>query len=271
MLHQINTIIFPTLTYQKIGKGPPLVLIHGFPLDHNVWGDLIQQLSKDYLVIAPDLPLAGGSTYNGNDLTIAQMADSIYAIIQHEKLEKVVVAGHSMGGYTVLAYAEKYENSLAGICLIHSSAYADTEDKKELRRKTISLINKGGREGFIKQMIPALFSEDFRTNNQELIKQQILEGLKLDEHALVSFYNAMINRSNRTKVLGNADFPVAWVLGKEDNITSLNNVSQQTCLATVNFVYVYNDTAHMSMLENCRQLGDDLSSFCSYCYRSINK
>lgn len=269
-LHKIKSSVFPVIAYRKFGNGPAIVLLHGFPEDGGLWAQIWDALAEQFTVIVPDLPGSGESTWNSENITIEQMAESVHEVMKQERIETAVIAGHSMGGYTAMAFAELYPECLQGLSLVHSLAGADTEEKKETRRKSIELIRKGGKEPFVKQMIPNLFAKDFKEEHPDVIKRQIERGLRLKPDNLVAFYNAMINRPDRTRILSGLGCPVQWIIGKEDNIASPENVLKQSKLAIVNFVSIYNGCGHMSMLEKPVSLSKDLRDFSKYCYR-LNK
>ncbi len=262
----ISTTQFPELNYRIAGEGPALMLIHGFPATGELWSDVWEPLSKDYKVIMPDLPGSGDSKRAKDELTMELMAEAMQLVLATEGIKQAVIAGHSMGGYTAIAFAEMYPEMMKGLVMVHSLATDDYDEKKENRRKSISLIEKGGKEAFVKQMIPALFSESFKQKHPEVVKNHIDKGLEQDAESLIAFYNAMINRPNRLHVLAGAGFAVQWIIGQEDNIASPAKVLQQTTLASVNFVTVYDDCAHMCMIEQPAKIIDDMSAFCRYCY-----
>ncbi len=263
---KIHAKCFPELTYRKSGTGDVIVLLHGFPESHKLWDEVIGTLSKQYMIIAPDLPGSGESAIEGNDLSMEQLAESVNAILEHEGIAEVVIAGHSMGGYAALAFADLHQHKIKGLALVHSAANADDEEKKDQRRKAISLIGKGGKEAFIKQMIPNMFSPAYKSAHPEVLENHTSEGLKLSAESLIAFYNAMINRPDRLRILEEADFPVQWMLGKDDAILNLDKALQQSKLASVNFVYLYDNVGHMSMLEAPDQFCRDLIKFTEYCY-----
>jgi Predicted hydrolases or acyltransferases (alpha/beta hydrolase superfamily) len=267
-LHKIQTALFPILSYRKMGQGPVLVLIHGFPSDSSLWANVCPSLAEKFTVIMPDLPGVGGSTYAGELLTIEQMAESVKLILDAEKIDKAVMAGHSMGGYTAIAFAELYPQMLKGLSFIHSVASGDNEEKKETRRKSIKLLEKeGGKEAFVKEMIPKLFAKRFKEEHPEVLQQQVDNGMKVSAAAMISFYNTMIMRPDRTEVLKQVNFPAQFIVGKEDNVVPVAASLQQSTLAGVNFVSVYPETAHMAMLENPDGLIKDLADFTGYCYK----
>src|SRR5690348_5826347 len=130
--------------YRSIGEGPLVVLLHGVPFDGNLWINQFS-LSENYKLVIPDLPGSGKSEMI-DDMSMEGMAECVKELIVHETASlffksgephSVVVIGHSMGGYITLALAEKYPELLNGFGLFHSTAYADTEERKQTRKKTI--------------------------------------------------------------------------------------------------------------------------------------
>ncbi len=254
-----------TIFYRRYGRGPAIVLIHGFPESGELWSAICPLLQQKFTVIVPDMPGVGGSSYLGPQLTVEQMAGIVKQVLDREGISKAVIAGHSMGGYVAVAFADLYPSYVAGISMVHSIPLADTPERIDLRRKSIELIRKGGKELFIKQMIPNLFNTEFKKEHPEELQQQINKALFLEGDSLIAFYNAMINRHDRTNTLQDVDFAVQWIAGKQDNLILPEKLIQQTRLASVNFVEVYNDCAHMSMIEQPKRLAADIEDFAIFC------
>jgi pimeloyl-ACP methyl ester carboxylesterase len=260
----ISTDVFVNLQYRKTGSGPAIVLLHGFPVSGLLWSRVWDKIGEHNTVIVPDLPGTGGSAGVAN-LSMELMADGVKAILDAEGITNAVIAGHSMGGYVCMAFADRYPEMVWGIAMVHSIASDDTEEKKETRRKSIALIEKGGKEPFVKQMIPNLFSPKSSQLHPEWIEEQIDEALKVPAESLSAFYNAMINRRNHTETLSKATFPLFWIAGKDDGVIPADKVIQQSMLASVNFVEVYDDCGHMGMIEQSERLADDINRFSKYC------
>lgn len=263
----IQSVLFPNIHYRVMGKGPAIILLHGFPETGELWSEICTELAQNFTLIIPDLPGSGKSNRCSAQLTIELLADAIKWILDTEHINSAVIAGHSMGGYVAMAFAEKYTNTLKGLAMVHSIASADTEEKKEQRRKSVNLIMKGGKDAFVKQMIPGLFSEIYKKNHSDELKVRTEEAMKQDAESLADFYNAMIMRPDRINVLVGAVFPVLWLIGKEDMIATPAKVLQQSTLANVNFVRVYADCAHMGMIEQPVKLTQDIAAFAVYCNR----
>lgn len=250
------------------GNKPVLVLIHGFPEDSGLWRRVTPLLQDDFRVLCPDLPGAGKSHYDGDKLSMEDMAQMLVALLgEKEVTGKVVVAGHSMGGYASLALAALFPERIAGLSLVHSSCKADDEEKKKTREKTIRLLQKGGKEVFVKEMVPGLFSEKSRQEQPGLIQEQIAGALKMPAASMIRFYEAMIQRPDRCQVLEKGGFPVQFILGKEDSLIPVRSSMAQARLAAINFVEVLN-CGHMGMLEAPQKVAEALRDFAGYCYRA---
>lgn len=257
---------FPHIAYTKTGKGHPLMLIHGFPENHGLWQRIVPALSEQFTMLLPDIPGSGESKPGYGETTMEQLADAMKLIAEAEGLSQWVMAGHSMGGYISLAFAEKYPSMIKGLSLIHSTATADDEEKKKKRQKSIDIIKKGGKETFIKEMTPALFAEKFRQENRDVIQEQIARGINLSDESIIAFYNAMMNRKDRTAILESATYPVQMIIGKEETIAPMNILLEQAAMADVGCISLYENSLHMSMIEHPKRLASDLINFAAYCY-----
>jgi len=265
---EISTKVSPSVFYRKMGSGPVAVLLHGFPESGTLWQNIWDDLSQSFTLIIPDFPGSGKSVLV-QDTSIADMATCVKEIMDHEGIKSAVIAGHSMGGYVGFAFAALYPERLKGLSLIHSTPEADDAEKIKTRQKSIELIRKGAKNTFITHMIPNLFSESFNLSKPLVVKGQIEEGLKMDDGGMINFYNAMIARRGNTDVLGDAVFPMQWIVGKDDNVIHYKKILELCYKSCINFVSFYRNCGHMSMIEMPEKLTEDLNIFINYSY-SIN-
>ena len=124
------------IVYKTSGEGLPVILLHGFGEDATIWDKQVSYLKDHCQLITPDLPGSGLSSFDDADAensdSIEYYADMIEALLKYEDINSCILLGHSMGGYITLAFAEKYPEKLRGFGLIHSTAFADTEEKKQI-------------------------------------------------------------------------------------------------------------------------------------------
>jgi len=149
------------LSYDRAGNGPAVILIHGFPESSAIWDDFSKELSKELTVLAPDLPGHGLSGLPPNLSSMDDYADAVHSVAAHAGIKSFTLIGHSMGGYIALAFAKKFQgdNSVNGIGLFHSTVFADSDEKKVNRNRTIEVVKKD-RAGFIAELIPNLFAKE---------------------------------------------------------------------------------------------------------------
>src|SRR5512143_3456474 len=121
------------LAYDRRGTGTPLVLLHGYPLDHHLWDQVAPLLVDTFELILPDLRGFGESSTVDSFYTMEDIASDVAALLDHLEIQKAAVVGHSMGGYVALAFARLYPQRVNGLGLISSQILADTPDRKEGR------------------------------------------------------------------------------------------------------------------------------------------
>jgi pimeloyl-ACP methyl ester carboxylesterase len=236
------------LLYCLMGKGMPVVLLHGFGEDSSIWNGLAAALSKNYQLIIPDIAGSGESELlAGENIGMQDYADSIHAILAKENIQQCTMIGHSMGGYITLAFAEKYPGMLHAFGLFHSSAYADDETKKETRKKAIEFIHQNGSEAFLKTSTPGLFMD--AEKSKEAIDWLIEKGKQFKPAALIQYYEAMIARPDRTHVLKSFPSQVLFMLGSHDKAVPFEQGLEQSHLPDLACIYILRNSAHMGMLE----------------------
>ena len=246
--------------YRVSGTGNPVLLIHGFGEDGEVWRNQTVFLKDKCQLIIPDLP-GSGQPQPIDDMSMEGIAEVIHSIIHKENLDRCKVIGHSMGGYITLALVEKYWNHLDAFGLFHSSAFADSEEKKAVRQKGIEHINTNGAAEFLKTMIPNLFSQQTRDEKPELIDEQLAFSHNFLPESLVSYYKAMIQRPDRTEILRKAAMPVLFIMGKYDNAIPLEDCLQQCHLPEKSYIHILQQSGHMGMLEEPEKCNILLESF----------
>lgn len=255
--------------YRTVGKGKPVVLIHGFAEDGDVWINQIEFLKHHCYLIIPDLP-GSGQSEPINDMSIEGMSELIKEILNFE-LQGFpakgtnpvlgILVGHSMGGYISLAFAEKYPQMLSAVALVHSSAFADNEEKKANRLKSIEFVKKNGAFEFLKAVITDLFSETSATNNPAIIDRQIEKSKAFSDEAIIAYYRAMINRPDRTAVLTNFGKPIMFIIGQHDKAVPFEQSMQQCYMPDRSVIHILRNTAHMGMFEEADKTNHAILQF----------
>jgi pimeloyl-ACP methyl ester carboxylesterase len=237
------------LVYELRGKGKPVMLLHGFTEDRRIWDPVITGIEDKYNWILPDLPGSGQSERNSGLTALSDFSEIIPAIMEQEKIPQLVLIGHSMGGYISLAFAQNHPEKISGLGLFHSSAYADSSEKKESRDKNILFIQKNGASPFISQSIPSLFSEGFKSQNPEEIRRLVNRYANFTTDSLVQYLVAMKLRPQRKGVLTSISKPVLFIMGQEDKAVPLKDALEQCHLPQISYIHILTHSAHMGMIE----------------------
>lgn len=205
------------LNYEISGNGKKqLVLLHGFMEDNTIWSDMEKHFSKDFTLIKIDLPGHGKSEIYNDVNTMDFMAEKVKEVIDSLHLNKINILGHSMGGYVSLAFAEKFTELLESITLFFSTALADDDEKKQIRRRSIAVIDENF-ETFVNTSIPNLFSN----NEKDILEGKINLAKSIakstNKEGVKSAQLGMAERPIRTNILENSDTKILIIAGKYDN------------------------------------------------------
>jgi pimeloyl-ACP methyl ester carboxylesterase len=255
------------LHYRVEGNGMPVVLLHGFGEDSKVWDTVMPALKDQFMLLVPDLPGSGRSPMLEGEVSMESLAESVYHLVLEEipaaKTEKkqIVMVGHSMGGYITLAFAEKYGSMLRAFGLFHSSAFADPEEKKEARKKSIRFVEQHGAAKFIEQATPNLFSDAFKEKHPEIVEDITARYTNFSEKSIVSYYEAMIRRPDRTAILKQFSGPILFIMGQHDNAIPLKDILLQCHMPGLSYLQLLSESGHMGMIEEPERSNSFLRKF----------
>jgi pimeloyl-ACP methyl ester carboxylesterase len=249
------------LHYTLTGKGPIVVLLHGFGEDSTIWHQQVNYLQSFYQLMIPDLRGSGGSAHLSPAESIDHMAEDVMEVLKQEQINNCTIIGHSMGGYVALALVEKYPSFVNGIGLVHSTCYADTEEKKQARSKSIEFIEQNTAAEFIKATIPNLFGDAFKKEQPNEVNALIERGRNFTKEHLIAYYSAMMARPDRTHVVKQTKVPVLYFIGNDDKAVNPADALQQAGLPQICQVQLVEGIAHMGMWEAADALNTSLKEF----------
>ena len=255
--------------YSDKGKGRVIVLLHGFLESLEIFEELSGKLSKSFRVISIDLPGHGQTPSIGYIHSMELMAECAKAALDSLGIRKYVVVGHSMGGYVALAFAELFPQNTAGLCLFHSTAMPDTEEKKKDRDRVAEIV-KQDHTSFVSDLIPKLFASE----NLSLLKEEVARAkqiaLSTPKEGIVAALKGMKERPSRELVLKNAHCPVLFIIGKQDMILAWENLLLLTSLPKKSYHIVLEHAGHMGFYEAPEETFITVKKFVGICFRSKN-
>ena len=149
------------VAYQESGSGPPLLLLHGFSLDHTIWAPQVEALQGSYRLLVPDLRGMGRTGHSGGPISVAMMADDMAAFLGALDINAAAVAGFSLGGYILLEMVLRHPLKVRACGFISTRATADTEEGKKVRLQHMQTVIDEGMAGFAGHFIESLFAPDY--------------------------------------------------------------------------------------------------------------
>jgi len=243
--------------------GPPAVLLHGFCEDASVWEPVLPFFRRQP-VVRIDLPGFGGS-----ELPLApgmeHYADAVCAVLNELNIRLCVLYGHSMGGYTALAFARKHPERLAGFSLIHAHPFTDSPEQAENRRRGIALLQSGKKDAYVAQLFPGLFAPDFVKKHPEIIDSLVKKAQKGSAESIIAALQGMIERENHLTTLESSSCPVQFILGELDAIISPARGLQAAALPQTADIRILNGVAHMGMFEAPEKTEQAMAEFWEFC------
>jgi len=231
------------LAYTRQGCGAPLVLVHGFPLDHTTWKPLLPYLTPHFDVILPDLSGFGDSAALETAPDMEAYAAALVGLLDALQLPQSFVAGHSMGGYVSLAFARCYGQRLLGLGLIATQALPDIPERKASRYATAAQVAEQGAVVVADAMSTKLSANPAHA---PILRNLILRQSPI---GIIAALKAMAERPDLTPLLSSFTFPVAIVHGLADDLIPPDRSREmKTIISHAHFAEIPG-IGHMPMME----------------------
>jgi pimeloyl-ACP methyl ester carboxylesterase len=246
------------------------VLLHGFLGSMQIWENLVASLSKRYKVVMIDLPGHGKTENFGYVHKMDLMAEAVKAVLHDLQLRRYVLIGHSMGGYVAMAFAEKYMDNLRGVVLFHSTAVADSDEKKAGRDKAIKVAKKS-KEKYLKESVKKLFFPTNIKKHPELLVKAISIANNTSVQGIVAAIEGMKQRRNTEVVLQFCNCPVLFIAGLHDLLLPLDLHQHQFKLPKQHQLILLEQSAHMGFYEEPETVNKGILPFLRNCFGPLEE
>ena len=232
-----------SVAFERRGQGTPLVLLHGYPLDHTIWKEVAVLLENDFDLIMPDLRGFGESGAPAGSYSMADYAADVISILDQLDIQKAAVVGHSMGGYVALAFARAYPGRMLGLGLVSSQTLADSPERKTSRYEEAEHVMAQGVKDVAEGMSVKLTADvPLQVRLKELILRQRPEGL-------AGALRAMAERPDMTDLLSGFKLPLILVHGLADALIPVERAENVNEAVTQARLTELINVGHMPMME----------------------
>jgi 3-oxoadipate enol-lactonase len=210
------------------GRGPALVLLHGFPLSKETWDEQAAALAPLARVIRFDLRGLGSTTATPGPYLMEQLAGDLLEVLDALGVDRAVVAGHSLGGYVALAFYRMFAERCAGLGLVASRFSADTAERATLRLALAERAERDGMAPVAAALLPALFAPQVYSRGSELVARAAATIARTDPRGAAAMLRGMAARIDSRDLLAEMELPVTLLAGREDALVPLEELEEAT-------------------------------------------
>jgi pyruvate dehydrogenase E2 component (dihydrolipoamide acetyltransferase) len=246
-----------SLQYLKVGEGEgdPLVLLHGFGGDINIWVFNQEALAAEHTVYSLDLPGHGQSTKDVGDGDLASFVQALADFLDAMEIEKAHLVGHSMGGAVAGAFANAHPDRVSSVILISSAGLGP-----EINEEYIEGFIAANKRRDMRNVLKMLFADPDLVKRElvnDVLKFKRLDGV---DEALRKVADKVFPDGQQADVpdLSEVSVPILVIWGSEDQIVPVSHTENVPSEARVE---ILEDTGHMPQMEAAGQVNRLVGEF----------
>jgi pimeloyl-ACP methyl ester carboxylesterase len=230
---------------------PPILLLHGFPLDARMWDGQVSALEQaGYESLAPNLP----GREPDNDLT--NWAARVLQLLPGD----FIPVGCSMGGYLIFELWRQASARIPASVFIDTRAGADTPEVREGRNETIRILGEDGFDAFWKLQEPKLFGPEAPP---DVVERARAIAAEQPIRNLVATLQALASRPDSSETASSLDVPALVIVGEEDVLTPPSEAEQLAELLPIAQLVRIPGAGHLTPLEQPARVNEELMVFLS--------
>ncbi len=202
--------------YEVVGDGPPVVLLHPFPANHQLCLPAADLLASRYRVLLPDLRGHGDSTPGHGPATMEKHAADLLRLCETERVGRAVFIGVSVGGYALFEFWRRHRQRVAGLAFCNTKAAPDSDQARADRLKSADEVEQHGPVSFLDAMAGKLLGPTTRHNRPDLQAAARKLMAKMTVAGIAAVQRGMATRPDSLPTLATIDVPALVIAGEED-------------------------------------------------------
>jgi len=247
--------------YDIAGSGPPVILLHPFPVNHEFWLPLSPVLSSRYRLIVPDLRGHGESSLGNGPATMQKYADDIATVMTAAGVERAPLIGVSIGGYAIFEFWRRFRERVGALVLCNTKAAADINDARKARLESARDVLERGTEPFFEGMLPKLLGETTRRSRPDLLEGALRMMRKMSAEEIAGVQRGMAERPDSASTLNTINVPTLIITGDEDKMTGVAEAEIMKQNIAGSQMRVIAKAGHYSPWEQPEEVGKLLRQF----------
>jgi 3-oxoadipate enol-lactonase len=254
------------IAYQILGDGPPVILLHPFPANHEFWPPVAEALTSRYRLVLPDLRGHGESGVGEGPATMEKHAADIARVMDEAKAGRAPLIGVSIGGYVIFEFWRRYAARAAALVLCNTKAQADSEEGRAGRLQAAADVLQRGTEPFFESMVPKLIGKTTRETRPDLVEGALHMMRKMSPEDVAMVQRGMAERPDSVPTLKTVTVPTLLITGDEDVLTGPPEAELMRQNIAGSQMKVIPRAGHYSPWEHPQQVGLLLRQFLDSVY-----
>jgi len=247
--------------YEVLGDGAPVVLLHPFPADHELWRPAAQALLQRYRLILPDLRGHGESGIGEGPATMGKHAADLARMLDQEDVGRAPFVGVSIGGYVLFEFWRSFRGRVAALGLCNTKAPADTNEGRAGRLTAAATVLEQGTEPFFQSMVPKLLGETTRRTRPDLVEGALRLMRKMSPEDVAMVQRGMAERPDSVPTLKTINVPTLILTGDEDLLTGVSEAELMRQNISGSQMKIIAKAGHYSPWEQPEQVGQIVRQF----------
>ena len=247
--------------YDVAGSGPPVVLLHPFPVNHEFWLPVTKHLASRYRLIMPDLRGHEESGLGNGPATMQKHALDVARVMTDASVDRAPIAGVSIGGYTIFEFWRRFRDRVSGLVLCNTKAPGDDADARAARLKSAEDVLQHGTEPFFEGMLQKVLAETTRHSRPDLVEGALRMMRRMSAEDVAGAQRGMAERPDSVSTLKTINTPVLIITGDEDNSTGVPEAELMKQNIAGSEMSVISKAGHYSPWEQPEEVGKLLRNF----------
>ncbi len=249
------------ICFDIAGSGPPVVLLHPFPVDHEFWLPISGFLSTRYRLIMPDLRGHGESGLGDGPAVMTKHAADLARVMSAVGVDRAAMVGVSIGGYVLFEFWRCFRERVSALVLSNTKAGPDSLEARAGRLQAADDVLKGGTETFFQSMLLKLLGETTRHSRPDLVEGALRMMRKMSPEDVAGVQRGMAERPDSIATSKTIDVPALIITGDEDTLTGVPEAEIMKESIRGSEMKVISKAGHYAAWEQPQEVGRMLRQF----------
>ncbi len=207
--------------YDVLGSGPDVVLLHAFPVNHEMWVPVAQRLASKYRLILLDLRGHGDSGVGAGPASMERHVADVLRVCGAVGAQKAAFAGVSIGGYVLFELWRQHPEHVAALMFCDTRAQADTDQARANRLQSAEQVEQHGPQAYLDSMVPKQLSKHTLAERPEVVAAVRGMMAEMTAAGIAAVQRGMAARPDSRPTLATINVPSLILTGAEDSFVTV--------------------------------------------------